>query len=75
MVRERIGMYNFDSEDIIGDCFDCQGKIYNVPEYKARFTMVKGNDELFNLGELKIGLCPKCMKFYIILGETISALS
>ena len=71
MVLKRIGFYFFDSEDIIGKCPDCSGDIYNSPEYIWRTTLKGEQLELFQLGELKIGLCPKCMKFYKVQGDTI----
>lgn len=71
MVLQRIGYYYFDTEDIIGKCSKCIGDIYNVPEYVWRITLTPDQLELFEIGELKIGLCPKCMEFYIIQGNTI----
>jgi len=75
MVLKQIGFYKFDSEDIIGKCQKCTGDIYNVPEYKGRFVMTKDNEDLFTLGEIKIGLCPSCMIFYIIFKDVIWILS
>jgi hypothetical protein len=71
MVLQRIGYYYFDTEDIIGKCFKCTGDIYNVPEYIWRITLTPEQLELFEIGELKIGLCPVCMEFYTVQGNTI----
>jgi hypothetical protein len=50
MVLEKIVIYKFDTEEIVGTCSDCQGNVYNVPEYRGRFVLSMGNENLFNLG-------------------------
>jgi hypothetical protein len=74
MVLKRIGYYYYDSEDIIGDCQLCNGDIYNVPEYIWRIPLTAQQLQLFQLGELKIGLCPVCMTFYTRLGDVTTIL-
>jgi hypothetical protein len=75
MVLKRIGYYKFDNDDIIGKCASCKGDIYNVPEYISRIPLNTGQLTSFMLGDLYIGLCPKCMKFYTMQGDIISALN
>jgi len=74
MVLKRVGYYYFDTEDILGDCQLCNGDIYNVPEYIWRIPLTDEQLHLFQLGELKIGLCPVCMTFYIVQGKSITIL-
>jgi hypothetical protein len=60
MVLEKIGVFYYDSDDIIGKCTKCGKDMYNVPELSRRITMSIEEQQLFELGSFRIGFCPAC---------------